>query len=134
MFGRKMPDLSRLGEDKGETVISSTTNFKGSLKADGLVTVHGQVEGEIETAGTLVVGKTGKVQATVTAQNVAIAGMVEGTITAAERLEIGSGGKMLGDVTCASLVIDEGGFFHGRSTMQGPEAQRLLQAASQDLS
>lgn len=132
MFGKKAIGLSRLGEDRGETVISATTSFKGVLKSDGLITVNGRVEGEIETAGSLLVGKQGRVQATITAQNVGVAGAVEGNITASERLEIASTGKVLGDIVTSCLVIEEGGFFHGHSHMQGPEAQRLLGAAAQE--
>lgn len=132
MFGKKAIDLSRLGGDKGETVISATTSFTGVIKSDGLITIHGKVEGEIETAGSLLVGKSGRVQATVTAQNVAVAGAVVGTITVSERLEIASTGKVLGDIVTSCLVIEEGGFFHGHSSMQESEVQALQKAAAQD--
>lgn len=126
MFGKKIIGLSHLEEDRGETVVSTTTSFKGVIKSDGLITVNGRVEGEIETAGSLLVGKQGQVQATITAQNVAVAGSVVGNITASERLEIASTGKVLGDIATACLVIEEGGFFHGHSHMQDSEAKRPL--------
>lgn len=131
MFGRRVFDLSRLGEDKGETVISATTSFTGSLKSDGLITVHGRVEGDIETAGSLLVGRQGQVQATIVAQNVAVAGAVVGNINATERLEIASTGKVLGDINTACLVIEEGGFFHGHSTMTDSKADRLQPAGAE---
>ncbi len=131
MFGRKVFDLSRLVEDKGETVVSATTSFTGTIKSDGLITVHGRVEGEIETAGSLLIGKQGQVRADIMAQNVAVAGAVVGNIAALERLEIASTGKILGDITTACLVIEEGGFFHGHSTMTDPDAGRIKEAAIQ---
>ncbi len=132
MFGKKVFDLSRLVEDKGETLISATTSFSGSIKSDGLITVHGRVEGDIETAGALLVGKQGQIQANINAQNVAVAGAVVGNIFASERLEIASTGKVLGDISTSCLVIEEGGFFHGHSTMTDPQASRLQPAAAQD--
>ena len=129
MFGRKSIDMSRYEQDRGQTLVSATTSFNGVLKSDALIIIHGRVEGEVQTAGSLLVGKQGQVQASVTAQNVAVAGVVVGNITASERLEIASTGKVLGDITTACLVIDEGGFFHGHSRMQEAEAKRPEGAA-----
>lgn len=132
MFGKKAIDFSQLGEDRGQTVISATTNFSGVLRSDGLIVIHGRAEGEVQTAGSLLVGKQGQVQASIMAQNVAVAGAVVGNITASERLEIASTGKVLGDITTACLVIEEGGFFHGHSRMQDGENQRLQGVAAQE--
>lgn len=123
MFKKKVIDLSRLGDDRRETVIAATTSFTGVIKSDGLITINGRVEGEIETAGSIIVGKSGQVRASMAAQNVAVAGAVVGNIVAAERLEIGPTGKVLGDIVAATLVIDDGGFFHGHSTMKDPEVR-----------
>lgn len=124
MFGKKTVDFSRLGDDRAETVVSATTSFTGVIKSDGLVVINGRVEGEIQTAGSLLVGKQGQVQASITAQNVAVAGTVVGNITASERLEIGSTGKVLGDIATTCLVVEEGGFFNGHSRMRDSEPHR----------
>ncbi len=132
MFGKKAIDFSNLGEDRGQTVVSSTTSFSGVIKSDGLIVIHGRVEGEVHTAGSLLIGKQGQVQASITAQNVAVAGAVVGNITASERLEIAPTGKVLGDIVASCLVIEEGGFFHGHSRMQDAENQRVQGVAAQE--
>lgn len=125
MFGKKSLDLSRLSDDQAQTVISATTTLTGTIKADGVLIIHGRVEGEIETAGSVLIGKQGQIQGQIEAQAVAVAGAVVGNIIAAERIEITSTGKVLGDITTGCLVIDEGGFFHGHSTMSDRQSARL---------
>lgn len=118
MFWNKRRRLARFTENKNEVIISGSTDFRGVLKSDGVVRIFGVADGEIETASTLIVGKTGRVTAEISGQNVVIAGRVRGNVIAAERLEIVSGGQVYGDVVCRVLDIEEGAIFVGRSQMR----------------
>lgn len=109
-----------------ETVVGSTAHFKGSLSSDGGIRIDGIFEGEIQIAGNLIVGESGKVIADISAQNVSVSGAVKGTIEAAGRLEILSTGRVWGDITVASFLIDEGGFFRGQSVMPGEPDMPML--------
>ncbi|GAB4436123.1 MAG: polymer-forming cytoskeletal protein [Chloroflexi bacterium OHK40] len=102
---------------KPETVIGSNTRFQGSLTSDGNIRIDGSVEGDIEVLGNLIVGETGRVIATIKAQNVHVSGAVKGEITAVEQLEISPTGKVWGDITTAALHIEPGGLFRGQSSM-----------------
>jgi cytoskeletal protein CcmA (bactofilin family) len=61
-------------------------------------------------------------------QNVSVSGMVKGTINTTGRLEILSTGKVWADISVASLLIDEGGFYRGQSTMPGESDLPVLEA------
>ena len=102
---------------KPETVIGSNTRFQGTLTSDGNIRIDGSVEGDIEVLGNLIVGETGRVIATIKAQNVHVSGAVKGEITAVEQLEISPTGKVWGDITTAALHIEPGGLFRGQSSM-----------------
>jgi cytoskeletal protein CcmA (bactofilin family) len=102
-----------------ETVIGPNANFKGNVQSDGGMKIDGIFEGQIELAGNLVIGESGKVIADIKAQNVSVSGAVKGTINANGRLEILSKGKVWADISVSSFLIDEGGFFRGQSVMQG---------------
>ncbi len=105
-------------EERVETFIGSTSSLQGTLKSEGTIRIDGMLEGDIETAGNLIIGKTGRVIAkSISAQNVLIAGAVKGNITAHERLEIVASGRLWGDIRTSSLLIEEGGMFRGQSTM-----------------
>lgn len=106
-------------EGHGETVISRETNLQGTIKSDGMMRIFGTFEGQIETAGTLIIGEHAQVVADIVAQNVAVAGMLKGNIHASGRIEILAGGRVYGDIVTSSLRIEEGAFFTGLSQMEG---------------
>ena len=113
---------------KIETVIGPTANFNGTIQSDGGLRVDGVFEGNIQIAGNLIIGESGKVIAEVTAQNVSVAGALKGTVKAVGRLEILSNGRVWGDISVASFLIDEGGFFRGQSIMPGEADMPMLEA------
>lgn len=104
--------------DHGETVFTRNTSFSGTLKTDGAVRIYGIFEGDIETTGPLVIGKTARVTATITAHDVGVAGTVLGNISAVGKVEIYAGGRVHGDIEARALRIDDGGIFSGHSTMR----------------
>jgi cytoskeletal protein CcmA (bactofilin family) len=104
--------------DHGETVFTRNTSFTGTLKTDGAVRIYGIFEGDIETAGPLIVGKTARVTATISAHDVGVAGTVMGNISALGKVEIYAGGRVYGDIEARALRIDDGGIFSGHSTMR----------------
>lgn len=128
MFGNKKtaaapaPTLS----GKPETVIGANTSFVGTLKADGNIRIDGAVEGDVEILGNLIIGETGRVIATVKAQNVHVSGAVKGEITAIDQLEISPSGKVWGDIITAALHIEPGGLFRGQSAMTSNVDEPLL--------
>src|SRR5262245_23610952 len=111
---------------KPETVVGPGTSFVGTLKSDGHIRIDGSVEGDIEILGNLIVGESGRVIATIKAQNVHISGAVKGEVTAVEQLEISPTGKVWGDITTAALHIEPGGLFRGQSAMSTNVDEPLL--------
>ncbi|MCX7792096.1 MAG: polymer-forming cytoskeletal protein [Chloroflexaceae bacterium] len=119
MFGsnRRSQPAPPTMNGKPETIIGANTRFQGTLTSDGNIRIDGSVEGDIEVLGNLIIGETGRVIATIKAQNVHVSGAVKGEITAVEQLEISPTGKVWGDITTAALHIEPGGLFRGQSAM-----------------
>jgi len=109
-----------------ETVVGANTSIVGTLKSDGNIRIDGTVEGDIEILGNLIIGETGRVIATLKAQNVHVSGAVKGEITAVEQLEISPTGKVWGDIITAALHIEPGGLFRGQSAMSTNIDEPLL--------
>jgi cytoskeletal protein CcmA (bactofilin family) len=130
MFGNtKKPQAAApapLLNSKPETIVGANTSFVGTIKTDGHVRIDGSVEGDIEILGNLIVGETGRVIATIKAQNVHVSGAVKGEITAVEQLEISPTGKVWGDIVTAALHIEPGGLFRGQSSMSTTIDEPLL--------
>src|SRR5258708_1480669 len=56
-----------------ETSIGSTVSMQGVLKAEGNIPIDGLFEGKIETAGNVIISRTGQVAADIIARNVLVA-------------------------------------------------------------
>jgi cytoskeletal protein CcmA (bactofilin family) len=101
------------------TYIHAATTITGELKAEGRVRIHGVVRGTIEVEGVLEVAEGGVIEGPlVRAREVKIIGTVTATVEAEGKVEIWSKGRLEGDVSAASLDIEEGATFIGRSEMR----------------
>jgi len=135
LFGGKerrpkpQPAITTRASVEIETVIGPNTSFQGDLRSSGGVRLDGDFSGTIEIAGNLVIGERAQVVATITAHNVQIQGTVQGDITA-KRVEILDTGKLWGDIAVDSFVLDDGGFYHGQSTMHSDAPPPLLTASN----
>jgi cytoskeletal protein CcmA (bactofilin family) len=103
------------------TYIHEGTTVHGDLEAAGRVRIHGTVLGNVIVAGVLEVAAEGTIRGErVEADQVRILGAVEAMVSAAGKVEIWRGGQLTGDVRAASLDIEEGASFTGRSEMRPP--------------
>jgi cytoskeletal protein CcmA (bactofilin family) len=99
--------------EHSETIISSDAVFKGSIKFKGVLRIEGKFQGDIVSQGTLYIGKTGEVKASVRAESVIIEGKVNGNIQVDNRVELRSSAKLFGDIKASRLIIEEGVSFVG---------------------
>jgi len=120
----RKPKIPPVSGGKIENFLGPGTSFNGTLKSDENIRIDGAYEGRIETAGNVIIGPAAKVVADIVADTIQVWGMVRGNITARSHLEILPDGHVWGDVRVASLLIDEGGAFHGECIM-GADGQPL---------
>ena len=98
--------------------LSQDVEIKGTLTFGDELVSHGKIEGEVQSAGHLTIGKTGSVQGDIKAGRVAVHGVVNGNISVQERCELRGDAQLIGDLASPSLVIEEGATFIGRSNVQ----------------
>lgn len=113
-MSRKEPVAAR-GEIKA--FLGEGTDFKGILTFEGTVRVDGQLEGEVYTKDTLIVGESATVNAEINVHTIVISGVVRGNINATGKIEVHRPGKLFGNVNTPSLFIEEGVIFEGNCTM-----------------
>lgn len=111
----------RPASEKIENVIGPSAEFQGDLTAEGGVRIDGTFEGTVESESNVIIGENARVVAGVSAFNITVAGLLQGNVKAVGRLEILATGRVLGDVQVGSLLIEEGGVFHGQSLMDEEE-------------
>lgn len=93
------------------------THFKGMLSFNGTVRMDGEVEGEVETQDTLIVGEKGVVKADITAGTVICKGKIYGTVKASKQVEIHAKSEMVGNIEAPSVFIEMGAIFDGNCKM-----------------
>ena len=103
-----------------ETVIGSDAVFKGELKFEKSVRVHGRIEGQISTKGDLYIAEGGRLKADVSAGNVQIDGQVKGNLAATGKVLLKASAQLEGDLRAARLEVAEGAVFVGNCTV-GPQ-------------
>jgi len=116
MFG-KANDASTPATRHAQSVFQDGVSLTGELDAKGDVRFDGKLKGKLKVSDRLTIGATGDLEADLEAGEVVIMGQFKGTILATRRLELRKGAKVTADITTANLVIEEGVFFQGRSSM-----------------
>ena len=122
-----------LDKVKGQntTVITEGIQLKGRVKGTHNIILYGEIEGNIQLKGTLLVGATGWIKGTIDAHNVIIEGDVEGAINTTEKVEIRDGGKYRGDILAKSILVSERALLEGnvKMKMEGrePSVQRFTE-------
>jgi cytoskeletal protein CcmA (bactofilin family) len=84
------------------------------------------LEGNIDITGNLVIGEGAKLIAEVKANNISISGAVKGNING-NRVEILETGRVWGDLTINSLLLNEGAYLRGQTTMHGDIEPPLIE-------
>jgi len=95
------------------TVIAKGLKIVGSVTAEGLVEVNGQIEGELHCTS-LVIARGAQVNGIVVAERVVVDGTVEGPIQGSEVI-LKSQAHVVGDIHHRSLAVERGAYFDGRS-------------------
>lgn len=76
--------------------------------------IDGYLRGNIESTGGVTIGRSGRIEGTLTAERVVVSGIFKGDVECST-VEILSGGRVEGNVLTANLVIEDGGIFEGVS-------------------
>lgn len=120
MFSKKNID-SHLS--KALTVIAEGVSIEGKIFSRGSTRIDGRVTGEIVSEKEFVVGKEGKVEASVKTTNAVIAGSFKGEMVAAGEVEITSTGRFVGNLIQkdALFTVSKGGLFKGESIISNDQ-------------
>lgn len=108
-------DGSISGDDA--TVISKGVKVEGKLSCSGSIRLDGEVQGDISSQSSVIIGEVGKVNGQINAENITIGGQVTGTVKAKGKLVLNSKGNLKGDIIAKVLVVEDGAIFNGNCKM-----------------
>jgi len=95
------------------TVIAEGLNIAGDVTAEGMVEMHGQIEGELKCTA-LRVSQRGRVKGKIISEDVVVNGIVDGPIYGVN-VALESKANVTGNIHHESLSIERGASFDGRS-------------------
>lgn len=99
------------------SIIGPGMKVVGDCETDGTLRIEGAVQGSVQAAKAVVVGKDGLVIGDISTQDAVISGRVEGSVTAHSRLEIQTSGRIDGEVHTPRFQLEEGAVFNGSVQM-----------------
>src|ERR1044072_2611601 len=106
--------------DNGEvTIVGAGARLERTVVSAGSLRIDGQVKGQINADGDVTLSPQSQVEADIRAQNVSVAGRFKGNVVVKGKAHLARGGRIEGNITSKSLVVEEGGIFHGQSLMDG---------------
>ncbi|MGZ5129054.1 MAG: bactofilin family protein [Actinomycetota bacterium] len=110
----------QMADQNGEvTIVGAGARLEGNVVSAGSLRIDGQVKGQINAEGDVALSPQSQVEADIRAQNVSVAGAFKGNIIVKAKAHLARGGRVDGNITSKTLVIEEGGIFHGQSIMDG---------------
>lgn len=95
------------------TIIGQGSFIDGDVNIPGFLTIDGDINGNIDTPGRLIIKEKARIRGNIHARSVIIGGMVKGDVIAPENVEILSTGLVLGAILTKKIKIEEDVLFHG---------------------
>jgi cytoskeletal protein CcmA (bactofilin family) len=110
---------SNYGENLNQSIniISEGTLIKGDISANGDIRIDGELNGNINAKGRLVIGPKGKVEGEINCNNIEVSGYLKGKINVSELLTMKSSSRIYGDVVAGKLSVEPGSLFTGSCSM-----------------
>lgn len=89
------------------------SSIRGNVRITGFMRVDGDLDGNLECSGAVIVGEKARVRGNITARSVTVSGIVLGDIWAPEGVHLAARSVVLGDVQTHSFRADEEVVFNG---------------------
>lgn len=97
--------------------ITEGTKIKGEISAVDSFRFDGELIGNINVKGRLIVGQSAKIEGDIDCETAMIEGRIDGRINVTDLLSLSATAKIHGDVVTAKLAIEPGAIFTGTCKM-----------------
>lgn len=99
--------------------IAQGTKIVGDLNSEGGFRIDGEIEGNVNTKGKVVIGPSGKINGTLICSNADIEGKFYGTLKVSGILSLKSTATVQGDVEVGKLAVEPNATFNATCVMKG---------------
>lgn len=116
------------------TLIGNGSFVKGDLKVNGFIRIDGDIDGNLETDGAVIISEKARIHGNITAKSIIVGGIIIGDITAKDGIKLLSSSAVIGNIISRKVQIEDNVVFHGHCiSVQNKEnyalaAEQFLQA------
>lgn len=110
---QKQANLTAQNSEIASCVISQGTFIEGKFRTSEDLRLDGTIIGEVKTEKRLVIGKSGKIEGTVSCNESSIKGRVEGELKVTGLLHLLSTALIKGKIVAQKMIVDEGAEYNG---------------------
>ncbi|MBN1116878.1 MAG: polymer-forming cytoskeletal protein [Bacteroidales bacterium] len=120
-------------ENKLPNIIGQGTKIIGDIQTNGDIRIDGNIEGNINSKGKVVIGSNGLIKGEVFCSNAEVAGSLNGKISVGELLSLKASSKVNGDIKTGKLNIEPGAVFSGTCNMGSQETGGAVQSPPKEV-
>lgn len=95
------------------TIIGHGSAITGNIKINGFVRIDGDIDGNLETDGNIILGENSRIRGNIKAKSVIVGGIVLGNIEAIESVKILSQSVVVGDIISHKVQVEQSAIIHG---------------------
>lgn len=116
------------------TLIGNGSFVKGDLKVNGFIRIDGDIDGNLETDGAVIISEKARIHGNITAKSIIVGGIIIGDITAKDGIKLLSSSAVIGNIISRKVQMEDNVVFHGHCiSVQNEEnyalaAEHFLQA------
>ena len=95
------------------TLIGNGSFVSGNLKVNGFMRVEGDIDGNLDTDGAVIISEKARIRGNITAKSVIVGGIVFGDISAREGVKLLSSSAVVGNILTRKVRMEDKVVFHG---------------------
>ncbi len=122
----------RIDDISINTILGHGSAITGNIKINGFVRIDGDIDGNLETDGNIIIGENGRIRGNVKAKSVIVGGIVLGNIEASQSIKVLATSAVIGDIVSHKVQVEQNAIIHGHFISIKDE-QRFLKISDEYL-
>lgn len=120
MFGKSRIDKNSAGNPalRSLSVLSGSAAFKGEISIADDLRIDGNVDGDINSDGKVVIGPDGCVKGKITGKSIEVIGKILGDVIVSDIVILRASSYYEGQITARNIEIEAGASFYGNCKME----------------
>ena len=95
------------------SILGNGSSVKGNLKINGCIHIDGDLDGNLESSGNVIIGEHARINGNINAKSITVGGLIKGDIIAPDGVHLLSSSIVIGDIQTHRFQADKNVLIHG---------------------